>query len=679
LEKRTTTIDDLARLATPGDPQISPDGSRIAYVLKTTDLEKNRYFTHIWVVPAARDGGVPQQWTRSGVGGEERPRWSPDGSYLAFTSGREEKKAQLYLLPTNGGEAEKVTNLPSGNLGDVSWSPDGTRIAFTFRPIDEEWTEEAGEERKKAKKSSPPRMITRRHWREEGAGYTPRSPYRLQVFDLATRELTTFEPEGDRDAGSFCWSPDGTKLAVVRNTSDAPDLFPNATELFVYDAASPDTAPTKLEAPLGPKHSLSWSPDGKYIAYLGHSKSEEMWGVTNHHPWIAALDGSGARDLTPNWDITCGSTAIGDIAGSGASGPFWAADSHSLLFLASDRGAVNVYRVSLDTDATPVRLTEGTHAVLGFTPDARTETLALLVGTPTDAGDIYTLSVGSAVFHRRTRINQTLLDEMDMPAPIYFEAPTAEGHTVPCWAVLPPDYADNPRPRPTIVYTHGGPHLMYAHVLFHEYQALASAGYVVLYPNPRGSKGYGEAWTGAIVGNWGPPAHDDALACLDYALAQGWTDAARVGAAGGSYGGFLTAWMVGHTDRFAAAVAERGVFNLHSMAGTCDFVWRDGYYFGANTTDDPAGYLRNSPLTYAEEIKCPLLIVHSEGDLRCPIEQAEQLFAALLLRRREVAFLRYGAESNHNLSRGGPPDLRLDRQHQITAWFDKYLKPAPEA
>ena len=333
---------------------------------------------------------------------------------------------------------------------------------------------------------------------------------------------------------------------------------------------------------------------------------------------------------------------------------------------------------ALNADETPKRVTEGTHAIVGFTPDARAESLALLLATPTDAGDIYALSPGSSFFRRLTRLNQELLDEIDFFVPQAFEAPSPEGHSVPCFALLPPDWHENPTPRPTILYIHGGPHLMYAHTLFHEYQALAAAGYVIVYPNPRGSKGYGEAWTGGIKGDWGPPAHADVLACVDYAITQGWADSKRLGVAGGSYGGYLTGWVVGHTDRFAAAVAERGVFNLVSMAGTCDFVWTDRGYFDANTWDDPADYVRNSPLTYAGSITTPLLIVHSEGDQRCPIEQAEQLFAALKRQKKAVVFLRYGAESNHGLSRGGPPDLRLDRQRRLHAWFDQYLKPSRE-
>jgi dipeptidyl aminopeptidase/acylaminoacyl peptidase len=674
---RPTTIDDLTLIRTPSDPQISPDGSRIAYTLKCVDVEKNRYQTHIHVVATAADGGPARQWTQ-GPDSEDHPRWSPDGRCLAFLSGREDKKGQIFLLPLEGGEAEKATSLPEGAIADFVWSPDSTKIAFLFRPNDAERGEEATDARKKAHLSSPPREITRRQYRADGSGFVPKAPFDLHVLDLASRAVSQITHGEHGDQGSFCWSPDSARLAVVRNTAPDPDLMPNATEIFLLPATGLGEGELgeKVAAPLGPKDEIAWSPDGREIAFLGHDDPEEVWGVKNAHVWVAPAvpDAPAARDLTPDWDVTGGNAALGDVAGAGRSGPFWVPDGGSVLVQASERGSVQIYRLSLDPTIAPVALTTGAHAITGFTADAKSESLALLIATTADAGDLYCMTIGSAFFRRITRTNGDLFDRLDLPSPIAFEATAPDGQAVPCWAMLPPDWRDDPTPRPSILYIHGGPHLMYANTLFHEYQALAAAGYVVIYPNPRGSSGYGEAWTGAIRGNWGAPAQADALACVDYAVEQGWADPDRLGVAGGSYGGFLTAWIVGHSDRFRAAVAERGVFNLHSMAGTCDFVWRDHDYFDADMTGDPADYLRNSPLTYADAIHTPLLIVHSEGDLRCPIEQAEQLFAALKLRGRDVVFLRYGPEASHGLSRGGPPDLRQDRQRRITAFFDKYLR-----
>ena len=682
IRPRPTTIDDLTAIRTPADPRISPDGSRIAYTVKTVDVEKNRYHTHIWVAGTAKDVDSPRQWTH-GTESEDQPLWSPDGKWLAFVSGREDKKGQLFLLPVNGGEAEKATDLSEGEIAGARWSPDSTRIAFLFRPADEERGEKAAEKRKAESRSAPPREITRRHYRADGAGFVPSAWFDIHVLDLTTRAVTPLTRGEHGDQGAFAWSPDGTRIAVVRNTAPDPDLQPSANDIFLIPASpaaggSEAPAPEKVDAPLGPKDNLAWSPDGTRIAYLGHDDPDEVWGIRNTHVWTAPalVGGEPARDLTPGWDLTCGNQAIGDSAGGGEPGPVWTADGRAVLVQASDRGTVQIWTIPAMPGEPPVALTTGNHAITGFTADAAFERLALVLATPADAGDIYTMTVGSPFFRRLTRLNADLFDHLDLPSPLRFDVPTDAGGSVACWAVLPPDFRDDPRPRPTILYIHGGPHLMYADVLVHEYQALAAAGYVVLYPNPRGSSGYGEAWTGAIKGNWGAPAQADCLACVDHAIAQGWSDSEKLGVAGGSYGGYLTAWIVGHSDRFQAAVAERGVFNLQSMAGTCDFVWRDHDYFQSNTTGDPGDYLRNSPLTYADAIETPLLILHSEGDLRCPIEQAEQLFAALKLRGREVVFLRYGPEASHGLSRGGPPDLRIDRQKRIHAWFDKWLKEA---
>lgn len=684
MAKRPITIDDLLRIRTPSDPQMSPDGTRVAFVVRTMDAEKNKNRAHIRVVPASGEAprhAPARQWTHSD-GSEGSPRWSPDGKYLAFTSGREEKREQIFLLPTDGGEAERVTDLPEGDIADLRWSPEGARIAFTFRPQDPERRDEAEEERKKNHRSTPPRTITRLHFREEGKGFVPAERYHVHVLDIATRSVRPITA-GDRDHGPFCWSPDGARLAIVSNRADDPDLLPNAEDLFVFPAEGlPDGAePTKLPCPLGPKSDPAWSPDGGHIAYLGHDKADEIWGVTNVHPWIVPANGGAgtARDLTPDWDTEADSAVIGDVNGGGEGRPVWSADGASLVVLASERGAVNLYRVSITGDSPPERLTGGEQATLGFTAAGSPESIALLIATSEDAGDIYVFrnvlcdstADPSEPPRRLTRLNQELFDEAAVSPPVAFDAPAPEGHAVPGWAVLPSEGRGH---YPTIVYVHGGPHLMYGHTLFHEFQALAAAGYVVLCPNPRGSKGYGEAWTGAIRGNWGEPAGADVLACVDHAVARGWTDPRRVGIAGGSYGGYLAAWLIGNSNRFAAAAAERGVYNLQSMAGTCDFVWTDRGYFDANTWDDPAAYLRNSPLTYAGNITTPLMILHAEGDLRCPIEQAEQLFAALKRQRREVVFVRYGREANHDLSRHGPPDLRLDRQRRIHAWFDKWLK-----
>lgn len=661
---RSTVIDDLVRFRTPSDPRLSPDAATIAFVVREVDVAKNRNVSRLWTVPV--DGSAaPTQWTR-GAGSESNPRWSPDGRWLWFVSTRDANRGQLHRLPVGGGEAERITDLPAGALGDFAPAPDGVRVAFTFRETDPSSREDAVEARKKENRSTPPREIVRVRWRTEGTGFLPEAPFRLHVLDGDTRQDTTLEIDGGRDVGGFCWSPDGRSLAFVRNVADDPDRRLGDQGLFVVDLA--DGAVREIPAPRGPKGSLAWSPDGASIAYLGHDDPDEFWGIRNVHVWVAACDGSGARDLMAGWDATAGDCSLGEVPGRGDSGPIWSDDAGSVWVVVSDQGRVDAWRIGVDGAREQV-----VRDAVGITRVG--DVLAHLGVTPTDAGDVY---VGE---RRLTRVNADLLDEIALREPEVLRVAAPDGQTVPCLALLPPDFAEDPRPRPTLLYLHGGPHLMYGERhLFHEYQALAAAGYVVLFPNPRGSKGYGEAWTGAIKGDWGAPAMADVMACVDDAIARGWADPERLGVVGGSYGGYLTAWIVGHTDRFKAAAPERGVYDLVSMAGTTDFAWRDHGYFAANTTDQPAEYHRNAPLTYAGAVRTPLLIIHSEGDLRCPIGQAEQYFRAVAWAgEAEVRFLRYGPEASHELSRGGPPDLRLDRQRRIHAWFDRFLKDPTES
>jgi dipeptidyl aminopeptidase/acylaminoacyl peptidase len=242
------------------------------------------------------------------------------------------------------------------------------------------------------------------------------------------------------------------------------------------------------------------------------------------------------------------------------------------------------------------------------------------------------------------------------------------------WLLKPLEFVPGTR-YPLVVYVHGGPHTQYGNSFFHELQFLAACGYVVLYTNPRGSKGYGEAHTAAIRGAWGGPDFEDIMAAVDYAVGLDFVDAHRTAIMGGSYGGYMTAWAVGHTDRFRCAIADRLVGNLHSMSGTCDFAWKHGTYFKGDAWSDPSDLWRCSPLAYAGNISTPLLIIHSDGDLRCPAGQAEELFAALRLQRKTVEYVRYPAESSHGLSRNGPPDLRLDRLNRNQSWLDRWLKP----
>lgn len=657
MQPRLTTIEDLLRFAAPSYPRLSPDGRWLAYVVKTVDEKKNRYETQLWLAPTDLSFRPRPLTFGESIGSFQ---WMPDSQSLLFVRAKD-KKSQIWQLRLDGGEAQTLTALPAGGIGEVVLVGDILRI-FTFKPTDDEWTESASEKRKAENLSSPPRVIERLRWRGEGAGWLPKSKQQLHAH---WADDDVFIHESEREWGNLCVSPDGEWLAYTQNVGADPDQSFGSQAIFIVSMADLRSPASEREVAgrrlghLGPVGGLCWSPDGTHLAFLGHDSPDEVWGVKNNHLWLVEVVTGESRDLTPDWDVTVGDVSLGEVYGRGDNGPVWESDT-SLLFVGSDRGEVGVYRVGIG-GGVPERVTPAGCSELGFSYAAGK--LATLRMSGGDAGQVYL--DGQSVSGDLTRFDE----------PVRFIEPIAfTAGDVPCFALIP----EGDGPHPTVLYIHGGPHLMYGRwQLFHEYQALAAAGFVVLYPNPCGSKGYGEAWCGAIRDNWGEPAMADGMACVDYAIAQGWSDPQKLAVMGGSYGGYLTGWIIGQTDRFACAIAERGVYNLQSFGGTTDFVQRDFAYFSSNHTDDTESFRRNSPLTYAGKVKTPVLIVHSEGDLRCPVSQADEYFRAVKKTNpAETLYLRYGPEANHELSRGGPPDLRIDRQRRFHDWLKKYLKPA---
>ena len=654
--KRTTVVEDLLRIAMPSTPRLSPDGTRVAFILRTVDTERNAVVGRVHVVPA--DGSAePVAWTH-GSGSESDPRWSPDGNWLGFVSTREDGTPALYRMPTAGGEAVRVMRLPEGGLGAWDWSPCGTRIAFTFRAADPLHTRDAVEARSKMKQSTPPRVIERIRWRMEGGGFLPPDAFRLGVVSVDGSDMEWVVEEPGRDVGDFAWTPDGRQILFA--VPSAPDPDRRAADMAWRMVDIDTQVQRSIDCPEGPKGAPTFRSDGKAFAWFGHDDPNETWGVRNLHVWTTSLETGKSQDLVAGHDVTVGDCTLGEVWGRGDEGPVWDEEGR-VLCLVSDRGRVHLEAFSAEGRERVAEDVGGFSRASGRT--------AFLRHSAVDAGDVWVDS------RQITRCNREWLDQVYLVEPISIGPAAPDGALVPAFVLLPPDWTDASRPRPTLLYLHGGPHLMYGERrLFHEYQALAAAGYVVIFPNPRGSKGYGEAWTRAIQGDWGDPAMLDVLACVDHCVAQGWADPERLGIVGGSYGGYLTAWTIGRTDRFKAAAPERGVYDLLSMAGTTDFAWRDRDYFRADTYSDVEEYRRNSPMSLVANVKTPVMLIHSEGDLRCPVGQAEQYFRALKWAGNvETCFLRYGAEGTHELSRGGPPDLRVDRQRRIRAWFDRHL------
>lgn len=665
---RPITAEDLLHLKLISDPQVSPDGRRVVYVLQRTDREQNKYFSSLWVVDADDTGNRP---FTQGDQNDRSPRWAPDGSGIAFLSDRDEK-SQLWLIPADGGEACRLTDLEEGSIAEFHWSPDGSRIALRYRPKPEWARKAAREEREKQKLSTPPLHVRRLSYREEGTGYFGEERWHLFVLDVGTREVTQIT-HGDTDQGSLAWSPDSTRIAFVTNRSEDPDLAPQLQEIRSVSAAGGEEQ--KVPGPPGPKGSLTWSPDGKWLAYYGHTDVRDVWSGTEPHLWVLPAEGGKGRDLMAALDRPAGDATLGDIRsfGGGWQGPVWAPDSESLFLLVSDRGACHVYRASREGGDLR-NLTPGYRGeIASLSQDRSGLHLAAVAGDPTRPGDVYRLDLASDAGALRllTDVNRELMGSLELAHVEEFTAP-GEVDTVHGWLMRPARPAP-PEGYPLILYIHGGPHTQYGWAFMHEFQTLAARGYAVLYTNPRGSRGYGNAHAGAIRQDWGGPDYRDLMAAIEQAVTLPDIDGSRLGITGGSYGGYMTNWIIGHTDRFRAAVTQRSVVNLHSMSGTCDFCFNDSPYFGGNAWSATGPFLAQSPLSHVANVNTPLLILHSEGDLRCPIEQAEQLFAAMKSLRKEVEFVRFPREANHGLSRSGPPDLRLARLELIAGWMDRYL------
>ena len=659
--KRPITADDLLTLQGVGDPQISPDGTQVAFIRTVTDRDKNTYRSEIWM--AAADGSRPPRQFTGGKASAGEPRWSPDGSQIAFVSDRQDEQAQIFLLPAGGGEAQLLTKLEQGSVQGLRWSPDGAKIAFLYRATPAAYTKKAQEERKEKGLSSPPRVHTKLGYRLDGFGYFDGAYWQVQVADAGTGTMAALT-EGEYSCDAPCWSPDGQTLAFLSDRRPDGDASGTAeTQLYTVPVGGGPL--TELPAPPGGKGSLAWSPDGAHFAYLGNPDPDDQWGTNNDRVCILpAGGGTQARDLTGHTDKAAGALTIADTGDGGGGDLVWSADGKCLYFPVSENGDTQIYSAAVGSGELAALTPEG-HVAGGFSLAG--EALAFTLGGPTAPSEVFVRG------RQVSDLNKSWREEIALQAPVPFALDSGDGGLVPGWFLLPPNStADGTAP--LVLYVHGGPHLQYGNALFHELQWLAAQGYVVAYANPRGSKGYGEAHTKAIKGHWGDPALADVERVVDEAVARGYADPKKTAIMGGSYGGYLTAWAVGHTDRFACAIADRLVGDLPSMAGTCDFPWSHGTYYAGNAWDDPADLWQNSPLAFAGKINTPLLLIHSDGDLRCPVSQAEELFAALRLQRKPVEFVRYPAETSHGLSRGGPPDLRLDRLQRNLSWLDKHLK-----
>jgi dipeptidyl aminopeptidase/acylaminoacyl peptidase len=671
MPKRSMTPEDLLKLVNVGDPQISPDGSRILFSRKHIN-EKNKGISNLYTVDLE---GRVQQWTQ-GEGGDAQGRWSPDGSRIAFISGREKPCQQIYVIPTGGGESQKLTKLPEGSIGGFRWSPDSKWIAFTFREQHPDWTEEAKKQREEKGLSTPPREIEDVWYRLDGDGYFMGQRHALYIADTTTGEHRKIYDADPRGAYDFDWSPDSSELAVAHTANKRPMFEPENDQIWRLDLSG---QAWQLESlPKGPKSALRWSPDGKSLAYLGHVDERDPWGVRNHRLWVVPAGGGEPQCLTKEDDYCLTAGTLSDTRDAGYGGTLeWSPDSKAVYLAVAWHGEVQLGFVEVQKPGAVSMLTSGHHVLTLGNVSRNGERFACCHCDSLHMNEIavYDLSKDKDEPRILTHFNDQFHKDVKLSDPEEVWLDSSDGAKVQAWIMRPIGYM-KPKRYPAVLEIHGGPHAQYGWTFFHEFQVLAAQGHIVVYSNPRGSKGYGEGHTAAIRGDWGNKDWQDIETVMRWMQHQPDIHPGQMGVMGGSYGGYMTNWVIGHTNDFKAAITDRCVSNLISMGGSSDFVQKEDSYWKGVFFGDIEKLWKDSPLAYFKNVKTPTLIIHSEGDLRCNIEQSEQVFAALHHQGIETRFIRYPASTSHGMSRSGPPDLRIHRLKEIVKWWDKHLKLA---
>jgi len=653
--------EDLYHLKSVADPQLSPDGTEVVYVETRMDEKKNDYISNLFYINLKDK--TPQQWTF----GEDRtssPVWSPDGSQIAFLSTRT-GKSQIYVLSRAGGEAKQVTHCKNGATSPV-WSPCGKKIAFSVvLGKDETILDKAEDEKKKDKELKPLEIEKMKHKSDAGGFIDMEQFTHIAIVNVASGELEQVT-EGKEYCHLGTWSPDGKYLTYLADKAEDLDFSFNV-DIYLLELESKQSH--KLTEGSGAYYQTAWSPNSRYLSFVGGER--EFENATQAKLWIYDMEQKLLNCVTSEFDAPVGDFVIGDFL-QGVASPRvqWMNDNHSFYFQVTDHGNAAIYYGNVDGEIYPA--IHDDQYVYGFSLDAQNDQAIAAISTTTNPGDLFYVNLKTGDKEQLTSINEDFLKTKTLAVPESIEFEGAEGWKVNGWIMRPVGYEAGKK-YPLILEIHGGPHAMYGNTYFNEFQILAAQGFAVLYTNPRGSHGYGQKFVDAVRGDYGGNDYADLMAAVDYALEHyDFIDQDRLGVTGGSYGGFMTNWIVGHTNRFKAAVTQRSISNWISFAGVSDI----GYYFTdwqiQAGLDDIEKLWHHSPLKYVDKVETPLLILHGEKDYRCPIEQAEQLFIALKYRKKQTKFVRF-PEANHELSRSGKPTLRINRLEYIRDWFVKYL------
>lgn len=713
-QRRSITEKDLFNFTWIGDPQVAPDGSRVAFVRVTVNEKRDGYNTSIWTVST---GGADGPHRLTSGDHDSAPRWSPDGRYLAFVRLIEKDgkpdQPQLFMLSMTGGDSFQVTTLPKG-VSQPLWSPDGRSIAFMSTTNAEDLAKQRERQRREeqlkravqaetpppsssqpaaqnrpapeaaarqaeaaAEHESDVRVVTRAVYRSNEAGYLdPKHPPHIWVVPaprsaddkVSPKQLTS----GRFSEENMLWAHDGSQIYFTSEHIDEPYYELPKTDIYAIPAAGgPAVRMTSFEMGAG---GMSLSPDGRHIAFIA-STERPINSYTQPDLWVVDVaPNSKPRNLTARFDYDVGSSVGGDNTAPRAIGsnrPIWTADGRSIIETYAREGRTNLGLFDA-ASGNESDITRGNQAVVSFRASPDRSKLAYTISTPTRINDLYWLDGLSAQPRQLTHINDGLFSGLNLTEPEEIWYTSFDGKRIQAWLQKPPDF-DPQKKYPLILNIHGGPHAAYGYIFDHEFQWMAAKGYIVLYPNPRGSTSYGQEFGNVIQYHYPGDDFKDLMAGVDEVIRRGYVDTKRLGVTGGSGGGLLTNWTVGHTDRFAAAVSQRDIASWTSWWYTADFTLFQPRWFKAPPFEDGQDYAERSPITYINNVKTPLMVVLGEADWRTPPQAGgEQMFRALKFRKIPTVMVRFPNES-HELSRSGQPWHRIERLEHIVGWFDHWL------
>jgi len=673
--KRPITENDLMKFTWIADPEISPDGSTVAFVQVTANEKDNKYESSIYTVPVA--GGTAPTRITAGTR-DAGPRWSPDGKWIAFVRPNDKDTPQLFLLPVHGGEARPLTDLPKG-AGSPAWSPDGKSIAFTSTTIPEDMKKP--DPNAKPERKSDVKVITRAVYRANGNPTYVDPDRHAHIWTVAVtgkadkpepRQVTT----GEFDERGPQWSPDGAWLYFISDR--VPESYYNPGDADLYRVPAAGGVLAKIASIDGPIGSFSIAPDGKRVAFVAALSGQPVRSYSQPDLWVAdAVEGSTPKNLTSAYDFDVSGGIGGDQSAPRGDQPkpiVWSSDGSSLVVATAEHGSSNLKRFSLATGKIePV--TDGQHDIVAYTASREGGAIAATLSTQTNIGDIAVVkSAGTSQKPALiTHVNETLFGEIGQSEREEIWYPSFDGRKVQGWILKPPDF-DPAKKYPLILEIHGGPHSAYGNVYTHEFQWMAAKGYVVLFTNPRGSTSYGQEFGNLIQYRYPGDDYKDLMAGVDELVKRGYVDPNRLGVTGGSGGGLLTNWTITQTQRFKAAVSQRDIADWYGFWFTADFTLFQPTWFKKAPWEDPADFHDRSPITYVDKVTTPLMLILGDADYRTPPgEGGEQMFRALKYRKIPTVMVRFPRET-HELSRSGEPWHRIERLQHIVGWMDRWLQ-----